>query len=322
MRLLHMGPEGSQVLQSLVQQYYFNPYRAYRVFSQRVQSDVLMAEMSGKGSGAEASIYMTDDGAAAVVARRLLWDSSFFKTPMARIEHVFGEDDSARRFALESCLDFLRGDGVRHVSANVDAADNGTAVLLEHHGFRLTGGAVTYTARPRREPARPVRARGRIRSLRTADEPEVIALAQESFRVFRGRFHFDATLPQDAVNSFYGEWARRCVAYEMADTVLVSEGSDGRLLGFIAFRRREPVSTISGVPIFGGGLGACRRDAGGAYLGLLHAAVTWVHQRGGMVEVQTQNHNTPTTSVYEAVGLRYRRANYNFRLWLGDQSVE
>jgi hypothetical protein len=317
MRVTRMGPGGSQALRSFVEQYRFNPYRDYRAFSPRVQSDVLMAEMCGKGSAAEPSIHVVETGAAAVVARRLLWDSSFFRTPMARIEHVFGEDDSARSLALEACLKFLRDDGVCHVSAQIDAADNGTAVLLERHGFCLTGGAVTYTARPRREPPKPVRKRGRIRNLRVTDEPEVIALAEESFRAFRGRFHSDTTLPRDAVNSFYGEWARRCVAYEMADTVLVSEGQDGRLLGFLAFRRREPVSTISGVPIFGGGLGACRRDAGAAYPGLLHAGITWVHQRGGMVEVQTQNHNVATIGIYEAVGLRYRRANYSFRLWLG-----
>jgi RimJ/RimL family protein N-acetyltransferase len=320
MRSLHMKP--SQVLQSLVRQYRFNPYRAYRAFSRRVQSDVLIAETSNSGSGAGASIHVAENGAAAVVARRLSWDSSFFRTPMARIEHVFGEDDSAKRHALEACLDFFREDGIRHVAANIDAADIGTAALLERQGFCLAGGAVTYTARPHIEPPRPVRKRGRIRNLRAADEPEVIAIAQESFRGLRGRFHFDATLPQDAVDSFYTEWARRCVAYEMADTVLVAEGPDGRLLGFIAFRRREPVSTISGVAIFGGGLGACRRDAGGAYLGLLHAGVTWAHNRGGMVEVQTQNHNAPAISVYEAVGLRCRRANYNFHLSLGDQAVE
>ena len=45
----------------------------------------------------------------------------------------------------------------------------------------------------------------------------------------------------------------------MADIVLVSEGADGRLVGFLAWRRRQPVSDVGGVAVFGGGLGACRR---------------------------------------------------------------
>ena len=77
---------------------------------------------------------------------------------------------------------------------------------------------------------------------------------------------------------------------------------------------------MSSIPVFGGGLGACRRDAGGAYLGLLHAAITSAHQRGGVVEVQTQNYNAPAIGVYEAVGLKWRRASYSFHLLLGDRS--
>jgi hypothetical protein len=106
------------------------------------------------------------------------------------------------------------------------------------------------------------------------------------------------------------------VSYEAAETVLVSEGRNGRILGFIAYRRREPVSTRTGVPIFGAGLGACRRDAPGAYLGLLRRAVECAHASGGVAEVQTQNFNFPAVSLYEAVGLRCRRAEYTFALSL------
>jgi hypothetical protein len=306
-----------QILRCLVPRYRFNPYRAWRAFPQRMQHDVLMAEMTAtRPSMTAASVHVAGNGEAAVVARLLEWDTTFFRTPMARIEHVFGENVSARRDALEASLKFLQSRDIRHVSANIDAADNDTAVLLERRGFCLSGGAVTYTARPRKPPV-PVTRRGRVRGFRSEDGAELLALAEQSLRGLRGRFHFDATLPKDAVESFYVEWARRCITYEMADTVLVSEGPDGRLLGFVAFRRLEPVSTISGVPVFGAGLAACRRDARGAYLGLLQGAVSHAHQSGGMVEVQTQNHNAAAIGVQEAVGLRWRRASYNFHLSLG-----
>jgi hypothetical protein len=97
----------------------------------------------------------------------------------------------------------------------------------------------------------------------------------------------------------------------------VSEGANGRLLGFLGFRRREPVSSVSGVPVFGGGLGACRRDASGAYAGLIRAGTVWAHARNGVAECQTQNYNFATIRIYEAVGLHYVRADYTLHAWLG-----
>jgi hypothetical protein len=105
----------------------------------------------------------------------------------------------------------------------------------------------------------------------------------------------------------------------MADTVLVSEGTGGRLLGFLAFRRREPVSSVGGVPVFGGGLGACRLDMQGAYAGLIRAGTVWAHERDGVAECQTQNYNFPTIRIYEAVGAHYVRAEYTLHLSLATQ---
>jgi hypothetical protein len=309
-----------ETLRPLLQRYRFNPYRNYRAISPRAQTDVLMAEVTSD-PGSMVFSAGAEDSRAAVVARRLSWDSEFFGLPMARIDCVLGDDMASRDAALQVCLGALRNDGVSHVSAGIDAEDVGTAVLLERHGFRLTGGTVTYVARPGKERPNPVREIGRIRPLQAADAADVVALAEEAFRGFRGRFHMDPHLAQDRVEAFYVEWARRCVSFEMADVVLVSEGRDGRLLGFLAFRRREPASTSSGVGIFGGGLGACRGAASGAYLGLLGRGVRWAHDNDAVAEVQTQNYNFAAIGLYEAVGLRSRRADYSFVAWLGQPEV-
>jgi hypothetical protein len=157
---------------------------------------------------------------------------------------------------------------------------------------------------------------GRVRPFQEQDAEAVLAIAEQAFQDFRGRFHVDPNLPRHRVNSFYGEWARRCVRHEMADTILVSEASDGRLLGFVAFQRREPISTISGVPVFGSGLAACRPDSPGAYPGLLHHTVAFIHDRNGVAEARTQNHNAAAIAIHEAVGLRSRGSHLDFSLSL------
>jgi hypothetical protein len=210
----------------------------------------------------------------------------------------------------------LRRDGIRHVSARVDGADNEIANLFESRGLRLLGGSLVYTARPVKERPRRVRSRGRMRAFDDKDADEVVAIAEQAFAGYRGRFQMDSNLPRERTDAFYGEWARRCVAREMADTILVAEGPDGRLFGFVAFRRREPVSTLSALPVFGNGLAACRPDSPGTYPGLLHHAVAWIHDHGGVAEAQTQTHNAAAIAVHEAVGMRLRQSWHDFSGWL------
>jgi hypothetical protein len=304
------------LLQPFIEKYPFNPYRHYRLFARSMQAAILRAELDALRPHASVHVAEIGNARSVVVSRRLAWDSSFFGMPMARIDYVFGECGAAAEAALDACLEALRRDGIRHVSARVDGADNATANLLESRGLRLKGGSLVYAARPIQERPRRVRTIGRIRAFDDSDAEQVVAIAEQAFANFRGRFQMDTNLPRDRAEAFYGEWARRCVAHEMADTILVAEAPDARLLGFVAFRRREPVSTRSSIPIFGNGLAACRPDCPGVYPGLLHHTVAWIHGHGGVAEAQTQAHNAAAISVHEAVGMRLRQSYHDFSGWL------
>jgi hypothetical protein len=236
---------------------------------------------------------------------------------MGRIEYVCASQPDLLPVAIDASLEEFRRRRVQHVSARVDVADIDQVMALESRGFRLMDSLVTYTTRPIKEPPNAVREVGAIRDFQPGDGPALLEIATEAYRGFRGRFHFDPHLQNDRCDAFYVEWARQCLLGTMAETVLVSEGIDGRLLGFLAFKRREPVSTIGGVQVFGGGLGACRVDTPGAYAGLIRAGTVWAHDRHGVAECQTQNYNFPTVRIYEAVGAHYVRAEYTLHCWLG-----
>jgi hypothetical protein len=315
-----LGPSDIAQIESIVHAYPFKPYRHYRVLSRKAQTAVMMAEISATLNHSDGVVWQTppEDAPGIVVARALAWDSAFFGVPMGRIEYVFAPSNRVARAAIAAGVEALRSRGVRHVSARVDVEDIPLMAALEAEGFRLMDALVTYTTRPRKEPPNPVREVGTIRELRAEDGPELLRIADESYRGFRGRFHLDPHLPKDRSEAFYAEWARQCIAHRMADTVLVSEGSQGQLLGFLAFRQREPVSSVGGVPVYGGGLGACRADTPGAYAGLIRAGTLWAHERNGVAECQTQNYNFPTIRIYEAVGAHYVRAEYTLHRWIGD----
>ena len=307
-------------LQPLIDTYPFKPYRHYRVLPRKRQTAVMLAEIASSAGHADGlALHVTAASEhALIVGRRLAWDSAFFGLPMARLEYAIATRRDLLAEGLAAALERFRADGIQHVSVRADVADIELVAALEDHGFRMMDALVTYTTRPHKEPPNPVREVGHIRDFRAEDGPQLVQIATDAYRDFRGRFHLDPHIPDERCNAFYVEWAQQCLNGAMADTVLVSEGSDGQLLGFLAWRRREPVSSTGGVSVYGGGLGACRSDVPGAYAGLIRAGTVWAHARDGVAECQTQNYNFPTIRIYEAVGAHYVRAEYTLHAWLGE----
>lgn len=308
-----------ELLPALVRRYPFKPYRNYRIAPASMQDEALIGEASGLIDAPDGTVHIRGEtGCEAVaIAHRLGWESTFFGLQMARLDYLFGDDTAARRDAVKACLDALHKSGVRHVSARLDAADIATAALFEQQGFRLTGGTMTYLARAQTARPKGLRTRGRVRTAADTDHSQIITLAEDAFQDTRGRFQMDPNLPHSRVEAFYGEWTRRCLSQELADAVLVSEGQDGSLLGFLAYRQRQELSKRLGLPILGEGLGACRPAAAGAFLELVDSVISLAADSGGVAEAQTQNYNFAALRVFETLGMRPVRADYHF-VWSFD----
>lgn len=316
-----LDPSAIDALAPVISAAAHKPYRHYRTYSRRQQDTVLRADVHATLQHPDGSVFVDrPGGACAVVMRRLAWDSAFFGVPMARIEYVLTSDAvpvAETAAVIDAALAHARSAGVRHVSARVDVADLATLSLLEARGFRLLDALVTYITRPGKDAARDVRDVGHIRESTPADADAIVAIAADAYRGYRGRFHLDGHLPVARADALYVEWARKTASRELAQMVLVAADPDGRVIGFLGFQKREPVSTHGGTPVFGGGLGACRRDRPGAYAGLIRAGTVWAHDHGGVAECQTQNYNFSVIRIYEAVGAHYVRAEYTLHAWLG-----
>lgn len=308
-------------LLALLEAHAFKPYRQYRTYSRKEQLAILEAEVDSTLAiaGEFSRVVGADSPRAAAVARPLAWDTAFFGVSMARIDYVLVTPEATRQdriAVVQATCSAARAAGIRHLTARVDVADLDTLGVLEDHGFRTMDALVTYIMRPVKDPPRDVRTVGVIRESRADDHPAILEITREAYEGYRGRFHLDPHLSSTRANELYVEWARQCVSGAMSDIIMVAEDSHGRLQGYLAYRRREPASSL-GMPIFGGGLGACRRDSPGAYASLIRDATIWSHARGGMGEYQTQNYNFPVIRVYEAAGAHYVRAEYTLHAWLG-----
>lgn len=311
----------TDAVRRLVEAFPFKAYRQYRTYSRREQAEILAAEIgSALAARGECSMAVGDgDLRAAAVARPLPWDSEYFGVPMGRIDVVLASPECAaaeRHAVVAATCAAARAGGLRHLTARVDVGDLETLAVLEDHGFRTMDALGTYILRRGKDVAREVRSVGPLRPATPSDADAILAITREAYQGYRGRFHLDPHLPRERADRFYEAWASQCLSGAMADVVMVSEDSAGRVIGYLAHRRREPASSI-GTPIYGGGLGACRRDAPGAYASLIRDSALWAHDQGAVAECQTQLANFPVIRVYESVGFHYARAEYTLHAWLG-----
>ena len=315
--------EEAPFLDRLIDAYPFNPYRNYRLLSRRRQAAVLRAEIDRAMESAGdrlATVTGTGEGIVTAICRSLPWDTAFFGIGMARLDYLLrgpGGNRAMLADAVLAALEQCRARGIQHVAARLDVADTDAIAVLEDHGFRLMDALSTYLYHPNRPPPPPVKAVSRIRTFEPEDADQILEITREAYSEFRGRFHLDPHIPSDRAEAMYSEWARKCCTGERADRLFVAEDSTGRLNGWASVRLVEPASSVGGVRIFLGGLGACRPDRPGAYGALIRAAAAENHAAGAATEAQTQNFNFRTIRVYESVGAQYVRGDYTFHAWLG-----
>jgi hypothetical protein len=316
-----IGPDGLAAVDALIEAYPFKPYRNYRVLSRQRQNDVLRAELRAalEPPGAFGLVEPDETSPLAAVVRPLPWDSAFFDLSMARLYLLRAEtiDHARLRLMVQAALEQSRTRGIRHLSVRIDVADAETIQVLEEYGFRMMDALATYIYPAKRPAPEPVKEMGVLRMFQPEDRQQILDITREAYRGFRGRYHLDPHLPRERSDELYVEWARKSCDGAWADVVLVTENGQGDVHGWASYKRIEPVSTVGGIGIEGGGLGACRRDKPGAYAGLLRAATEQIHGRGSVTEMQTQIFNFATIRLYETVNTQFVRADYTLHAWLG-----
>lgn len=252
----------------------------------------------------------TSTGAAAW--RRLAWDTEQFGFPAARLERLeaSGPFDQARRVKrnlLGLVLEECRFDGIRHLTARVEAGDFSAIHALEEAGFVLIDGIHTFVLRLDKVDA-PAPAGTRMFCI--DDLQAVLDIARTSF--VYDRFHADPSLEPGTADRVNVVWTRNCCAGTAADAVLIAE-EQGRVASYVAGRvdrkANQGVIVLVATAEWARRRGAARR----ATLAALH----WFLQQGAeAVEVGTQLSNTPAARLYESLGFRTAATSLTLRILL------
>jgi hypothetical protein len=287
----------------------FNPYRNYRLISKAEAAQVLAAAVLEPGPHV-AHLWHRDGAAPAGLIRvaELPWDSELYERKMGRITHLCGDLDAA---AIRTLLDGYPFD---HLAARVDASDIDTQRALIEAGFFPADSILRFLHYPSRgappEPvARRSRARNTFRKYESSDRESVLSLTAKTYARYPGRYHVDPWLRQRSTER-YVRWAEKYVDGE-ADTVWVSE-SNGRLVGYLAFRYNRTLQRVLGMGCYGAGLGASR---GGDYQSLCRHALMFTKDIPWQIsEFETQIDNYRVHRIYRDLDFDYAHAEHTYHL--------
>ena len=260
---------------------------------------------------------LSSAGERAIEVRRLVWESDFFRAPMAALLIAPRSGPVESRPASDALTAELRAalreaelDGFKHVSVRVEADDIAALWAAERAGLRLMDVAIdlkfTFEADPLPRLDEP-----RVRPASRADIPAMRALTAGAFGLTR--FAVDPFFSAEQVDAFYAAWSTNLFS-GLADAVFIAE-IDGRPAGFASAKLTGDGQ--GRIPLLATARDHQRRGVG---RGVLAAALHWfAEQRCSAAFVKTQAANYPAVALYERAGFRVHQSELTFTTTLNQE---
>lgn len=232
-------------------------------------------------------------------------DEQRFGIRTVRVEEVTRDD-------LDEIDQFCRDNDATLLIARVNVKHLDAVQRMEDDGYRLMD-TLTYmkfrynvTEIPERDPSH------QIRPAVEADRDEILAIAAEAFKGYKGHYHMDPRLDDDICDEIYASWAVNSLMDKtFADDVFVVDGEEG-LKGFFTVRITAPGKhgelVLSGVAPYA--------QKQGVYPTMLTHGLEWGRDQGfRFVVASTQLTNVPVLKIFGRLGMEMHRSYYTFHKW-------
>ena len=316
MALKFLGKADLQQVREVIAAYPFNPYRQYRTIPKLTRAEALYREIEALVGRGNAWVVAVEGWTRAIVVlEELPWDSALFGRRMGRIGYILHHgraDRNALTGVVKSVVDYALNQGLEHLSVSVDAADVWSLQALEHCGFRVMDSLLTGLFEKQGSRLRPAKTLCHVRLYRPEDLAGVMAVAEEAFDRYTGRFHHDPTLSHAAAQKVYLAWAENLCRQESTSKVVVAE-RHGEIVGFLAYQRLAALSQTTGLSHLGRGIGGVSRKGVGAFVGLQREIILQGNALDTL-EVETSWRNVQVIRILNYLGLEYIRSRYQLHL--------
>jgi hypothetical protein len=318
MALKLLGEADLQQVREAITLYPFNPCRQYRSISKPTLAEALYREIEGLVRGGKARVMALEGPPQVIVVlEELPWDGAIFGLRMGRIGYILHHgriDLSSLTQGLMEVVDYVITQGLDHLSVSVDAADVWSLQALEHCGFRVMDSLLTGLFQKSGSHLRPAKTIGHVRPYQHEDLAGVMAVAEEAFSTYTGRFHHDPALSHAAAQKVYLAWTENLCRQRATSKVVVAE-RQGKIVGFLAYQRLEVLSQTTGLRHFGRGIGGVSRKGVGAFVGLQREVILQ-GEVPDTLEVETSWRNVQVIRILNYLGLEYIRSRYQLHLCL------
>ena len=301
-------------LQQFARAFQYRDYRRYRTVDGRTDQHLLVSSIREELSGG-ARLSRTYEGTqlnGVATLERLQWDSEFFGLQMAKLHLLVGPHNrkETAAFLLRNILS--ENTDCNHVALALDAQDFDARFAAEEAGFRMMDTLCSYEYHQDYDTfPSEIRRRYTVRQYEPRDRDSLLAIASKCFGGYPNRFSLDPAFGPDVTKRFYVTWTERCCDMQMAENLLVAE-HNGRVIGFLGWRRLPDLLKYSDIILHGAGLGGCVPSKFNAYLELIWQAIREI---GGAPAIfDTHLFNMATIHFYQCLGLRLVRARHTLHL--------
>jgi N-acetylglutamate synthase-like GNAT family acetyltransferase len=233
------------VVRSALPTYRFDQYLNYPALDRDRWQEYALLRLHRTLDDPEQKVYVAESEAGPVVlaARVSAWDKDHFGFSMGSLRCVVAPEDESSRSVIDSlmstCIDDLRADGVRFVSARFHGDHMSLTHAAEAAGFRYYE-SVLWPIRQSRpgwtlEPS--------VRLMEDRDLEPLMGLAVGNSYV-RGHFYCDSGFDHRVVDSMYAKWLETAFRNRQPVTVVDFEGQP---VGFFVVAIDEALSQALGV---------------------------------------------------------------------------
>lgn len=219
--------------------------------------------------------------------------------PTARLAN--GAQDLA---TLERALAEIDAAKIRVVHWLIPADDDRRVRLAEGAGFHLVDQRMTLEWRAGADANEA----SDVRSARSEDLPELVAIARGAYRL--SRFYFDGNYPSGRCDDLYEAWLRRC--WQVAPDQLLVAPAVGAIGGFIACTL-DVAASLGRIELLGT---AAERRGEGLAGALVRAAQQRLTAAGvERIQVVTQGRNVAAQRLYQWAGFRTTSLELWYHAW-------
>ncbi len=333
-----LTPEAFADCLPLLEAYPFKPYAHYaRQVGEAALRKLFLSRVKSTLTGDTHSAFWIrgpNSALGLVACTRLAWDSQQLGVDLIA-SGGYKDQYRAKGALLMTVLEACADQGIRHLSARVNASDLSSIHLLEQHGFITVDGILTFSLElspPRREDTKQTNKKAKnplclsafvvpdkefeVRISQPEDIEQIKAIARSSY--VYDRFHFDPRIPKAVADELHAVWLENSCLGKAADAVFVAT-ENCRILGFVTCKIDHQTTEYLGLTIGTIILVATATEARGQGVAkaITYRALDWFRDQGvEIVEVGTQLRNISASRLYEACGFRLVTSSLSLRKWI------